>query len=191
MIQALRIALAFAAITAVAPSAGKVATMRATGQREAAPAAPGIRAGQSVTQLPDGTWLLIGGRRDGRAEAVLEVWNPDTRRVNRLPTRLSRPRAEHSATLLGDGRLLIVGGIDEQGQVDGSGEIFDPSTGRLETLTSRLAPRASHSATLLTDGRVLVAGGIDQAGQIRADAFLWDPSSGQIGEPIDMTRAAR
>jgi uncharacterized protein YfaQ (DUF2300 family) len=68
-------------------------------------------------------------------------------------------RSGHTATLLNDGRVLVVGGNSTGGIVT-SVEMFDPATGRW----SPAAPlfdftRTGHTATLLRDGRVLVAGG--------------------------------
>lgn len=89
------------------------------------------------------------------------------------------PRAAHSATALGDGRVLIVGGCTldscEMGDDGATAELFDPVTdafspaGRMET------ERVSHSATLLPDGRVLIAGGFDGTRRL-ASAELYDPT---------------
>jgi hypothetical protein len=74
-------------------------------------------------------------------------------------------RRGHTATLLQDGRVLIVGGDNQNGMVS-QAEIFDPVS-----LTSTLAPaaaspRTDHTATLLPDGRVLISGGRDQNGPL-------------------------
>ena len=66
-------------------------------------------------------------------------------------------RLQHIATLLLDGRVLIVGGRNGQ-DVLTSAEIFDPSTGSWTVIGGLGAPTTTHTATLLTDGRVLVAG---------------------------------
>lgn len=66
--------------------------------------------------------------------------------------RYSRP----TLTILGDGRVAIIGGSTVANAID----LFDPipsSFTRSTAVTS--VPRIGHSATLLRDGRVLIAGG--------------------------------
>jgi hypothetical protein len=81
------------------------------------------------------------------------------------------PRWAHTATLLADGRVLIVGGYDEV-----SAEVFDPATERFTVTGSMREPRRMHSATLLPDGKVLVAGG----GPLVAE--IYDPATGTFSE---------
>lgn len=69
-------------------------------------------------------------------------------------------RAEHTATLLQDGRVLITGGADGGGVVTASCEIYDHTTGTISFTTAMSTPRIGHTATLLQDGRVLVTGGL-------------------------------
>ena len=63
---------------------------------------------------------------------------------------MSTPRTRHTATLLADGRVLVVGGWNGAGWVKlASAEIYDPATGRwstvgsMTTLATRSRPRAS------------------------------------------------
>jgi WD40 repeat protein len=88
---------------------------------------------------------------------------------------LALPRTFHSATLLPDSRVLIVGGTIAPGQNSRTAEVWDPGTGAFSPTGSLARPRSEHSATLLPDGRVLVAGGGD-----RHDVELWDPSTGRF-----------
>src|SRR2546425_8379929 len=67
-------------------------------------------------------------------------------------------RQGHTATLLTDGRVVLVGGENTNGPV-GVAEVFDPVSATFSPAGSSVIPRADHSATLLADGRVLVAGG--------------------------------
>jgi hypothetical protein len=108
-------------------------------------------------------------------------------------SRMNRPRSGHTATLLPDGRVLIVGGavIDEGGRtVHASAEIFDPNTGQFRLLEGPGAPqqpRVFHTATLLQDGRVLVAGGEYDAGsgrQVNRPAEIFDYRNDRFLEPI-------
>ena len=77
----------------------------------------------------------------------------------------SRLRTDHTATLLTDGRVLLVGGNNSGGTVDGSAELYDPATGASAPTKPLGQARWGHTATLLPDGRVLCAGGyVDNVG---------------------------
>lgn len=69
-------------------------------------------------------------------------------------------RFDHAAALLPSGQVLIVGGIERNGVMQSSAELFDPAIGHF-TPTGKL--QSAHgwgvTATLLPDGKVLVAGG--------------------------------
>jgi hypothetical protein len=80
----------------------------------------------------------------------------------------------HTATLLGDGRVLIVGGSTGGGTI-GEAILWDPNTSRFEPAGTLAHPRAWHTATLLRDGRVLIIGG-------SAEAELWNPDTLTFGD---------
>jgi Bacterial Ig-like domain len=188
MTRRARIALAFTATLSIAQSVGNVSTTHPAAQ-QATQSNPDMRDGQSATLLPDGTWLLIGGREQGRPSNALRIWDPATGRTELLQAALDRPRAGHTATVLSDGRVLILGGVDAGGRVEGTAEILDRSARRFESVTTSFMARASHTTTLMTDGRLLIAGGVDEIGQVRSDAAIWDPASGRITELIHMNAA--
>jgi N-terminal glycosyl-hydrolase-114-associated domain/Galactose oxidase, central domain/Kelch motif len=84
---------------------------------------------------------------------------------------MTTARANHTATLLNDGTVLVAGG-SIGATVLASAEIYNPNTNSW-TLTGAMGyPRSGHTATLLSDGRVLVVGG--GAG---ATAEIYDPST--------------
>ncbi|MFN2190336.1 MAG: Kelch repeat-containing protein, partial [Candidatus Promineifilaceae bacterium] len=66
-------------------------------------------------------------------------------------------RGGHTATLLHDGRVLLVGGVRNLGRPDET-EFYDPAAG-VWTLSDSLN-LYGHTAEMLRDGRVLVAGGL-------------------------------
>jgi len=90
-------------------------------------------------------------------------------------------RALATATLLQDGRVLVVGGYAGS-SVDGlaSAEIWDPATRTFTPTGSMARPRVGHAAALLNDGRVLVVGGQDNAIGSELDTEVWDPATGEF-----------
>src|SRR5260370_2278987 len=68
---------------------------------------------------------------------------------------LSTARTGATATLMADGRILIVGGKDGNGDALETAEVLNPD-GTLAPLPSMLTPRYGPSASLLLDGSVLV-----------------------------------
>ena len=92
---------------------------------------------------------------------------------------LNTPRTRHTATLLVDGRVLVVGGIgayyaDRGYSALGSAELYDPATQAWTPTGSLNAPRDDAAAILLRNGEVLVAGGWPSGNT----AELYDPGNG-------------
>jgi RHS repeat-associated protein len=139
-----------------------------------------------MTLLPDGRWLVLGGwHADGfpAAPAVLES-NGSLSRT--LAAGLNRARAGHTATMLPDGSVIVIGGIGRRGELVGVVERFDPVTETFETVGE--APplqRAWHSSTLLTDGRLVIAGGRSAGGE-SSEIFVWDPERGLPAGDVTM-----
>jgi len=87
------------------------------------------------------------------------------------------PRELHTTTLLGEGRVLIVGGRAADGTVLDSAELYDPASNTWSELPGPLgAARFGHTATVITGGRLLIAGGTGAAGSALASAELFDPA---------------
>jgi len=72
---------------------------------------------------------------------------------------MDRPRAKHTATLLLDGRVMVVGGTTDGTTPLASVEQFDPETNRWTSGGTIKEARWGHSTILLTDGQALVVGG--------------------------------
>jgi hypothetical protein len=104
------------------------------------------------------------------------------------------PRAGHTATLLPNGKVLLVGGSASwppTAAVAASAELYDPVTNTLTaTGALTLGRRGGHSATLLSDGKVLVTGGDDLTStEGRAEAEIYDPNTGRFAPTGSMTMA--
>ena len=95
---------------------------------------------------------------------------------------MTTARAEHTATLLRNGKVLIAGGEGDGFQDLASAELYDPSTRTFAPTGSMIIPRSRHSATLLADGRVLIAGGTQDF-----TAEIYDPSTGAFTATGDLT----
>jgi hypothetical protein len=87
-------------------------------------------------------------------------------------------RSFHTATLLGDGKVLITGGTITGNTYTNTVEKFDPATGSFSRLnpSAMTTVRSGHTATPLPNGRVLLAGGYNGSG-INNTAELFDPIS--------------
>jgi hypothetical protein len=89
-----------------------------------------------------------------------------------------RPSAGQTATLLPDGRWLLLGGARPSGPV-GDAAIWDPRTQTSVPLAAGLhTARAGHAATVLPDGRVLIVGGFGTDGRPTTAVERFDPATG-------------
>ena len=93
-------------------------------------------------------------------------------------THMALARMEHSAVLLPDGQVFVVGGQSNGGNPGNAvmiPELFDSETGAWEQVAPHQVPRMYHAtAILLPDGRVLVAGSDFQpSGEIYSPPYLF------------------
>lgn len=95
-----------------------------------------------------------------------------------------------TATLLPDGRSLLIGGESDNGPKN-EAAISDLLTGQPVPLTNKLHhARAWHSATMLPDGRVLIIGGISNNGSVVRNAEIFDPHTQSFSLLADSEGAA-
>lgn len=114
----------------------------------------------TMTRLNDGRILIAGGfdvSLSGMFPAVsAEIYDPVTQLFSKTGAMVAN-HADHTATLLGSGQVLITGGMYAAANV---AELFDPERGEFRLATDFMKyGRARHAAVALDDHRVLVAGG--------------------------------
>ena len=102
---------------------------------------------------------------------------------------LSERRASHSATLLPNGKVVIIGGMQRNGVFFDSAEIFDPETNKFTVLKSKMSmARVGHTATLLPDGKILIVGGWSKGNAPEATAEMYDPQADSFVSVGNMVR---
>jgi len=184
----------------IASSPTKPSPVPATGRWSTTSSMIAARAEHTATLLPDGRVLVAGGVADGKEEVSLasaELYDPNTGKWS--PTgSMTRPRSQHTATLLPDGSVLVAGGYcprttkgcppheDPDGAM-AAAEIYDPGTGKWTPTGDMTTQRSGHTATLLDDGKVLVAGTEQgEPATFLASSELFDPSTGKWTATGDM-----
>jgi hypothetical protein len=122
----------------------------------------------TATLLKSGKVLVLGGSPASPlylgSLASAELYDPQTNRWAVVASMHTR-RSYHTATLLPDGRVLVVGGIETSSEVSGttlaSAELYDPAANTWTPAAPMPWGRAKHAAIMLADHRVLVIGGTD------------------------------
>lgn len=151
------------------------------------------REDHTATLLGNGQVLVAGGDSNPgegvQAISSAELFDPTTKQWTKLDgllKSLTDRRASHTATLLPNGQVLVVGGVDAINrtlQPLASAELFNPTTQQWIKLPTGLTDaRWAHTATLLPTGHVLVVGGVSLVdGTVRsvASAELFNPTTQQ------------
>lgn len=161
----------------------------ATGSFKATGSMTTGRGWHTATLLPNGKVLIIGGSNEGgftlpfvgTGSATAELYDP-TAGVFISTGSMAAARFGHTATLLKNGKVLVVGGTDSSSSTPSStAEIYDPAMGHFSLTGSMATPRVGHNATLLADGKVLITGGfINRQFGVSFTAELYDPATGSF-----------
>ncbi len=117
----------------------------------------------TATLLTNGQVLVVGGACGSGSPGILqqaELFDPISLSWTMVQD-LPEPREAHTATLLPNGMVLIVGGDDGDIPRYEHAIVFDPIQSRWKSTGSLNHARRNHTATLLHSGLVLVSGGWD------------------------------
>src|SRR2546423_821755 len=142
---------------------------------------------QTATLLPNSKVLVAGGFDTKGINSYLtlntaELYDPATGTWNGTGN-LNTSRDFHTATLLQNSNVLVVGGF--RGDYDFgiySAELYDFATGTW-TNADNVDNGGEHTATLLLNGQVLIAGGFnDGSGN---SAILYNSGNSSLPNPID------
>ena len=133
----------------------------------------------TATLLQNGMVLVTGGFGNaGYNVRETELYDPRTGQWTATGD-LRFGRYGHTATALGNGKVLLVSGVtDEMYGSTNAAELYDPATGSWTPTGSVLLPRSDHSATPLMDGRVLISGGWANTPRVLGSFEIYDPDTG-------------
>jgi N-acetylneuraminic acid mutarotase len=142
------------------------------------------RSGHTFTLLPNSRNILAVGSRDFIDGYTAEIYDIETGKWAFVPGIMNTIRTQHTATLLRNGQVLIVGGLNvETSMILSSVELYIPSLNTFITTGSLNTARDKHTAILLKDGlSVLVIGGSDFT-QARPEIYVtgsWFHTSGDM-----------
>ncbi|RYZ42868.1 MAG: tandem-95 repeat protein [Myxococcaceae bacterium] len=130
-----------------------------------------VRLNHTATLLTSGKVLVAGGNLTYTSASttytrLAELFDPVTGTWKGVAA-LAVPRAQHTATLLPSGRVLVVAGASSSASASVTTELFDPETETWSPADVLTTGRYAHTATLLPNGQVLVAGGLTSSGAAR------------------------
>lgn len=132
-----------------------------------------LRTGKfTTTRLFDGRVLVVGGDDDTTKPGTAEVFQPTTGQFT-FVGRMSTDREGHTANLLPNGNVVILGGYGITNRVPegaqsfappihgalATGEVFYPAYSLVANKFSLLAPQANHRAVVTRNGNIVSFGG--------------------------------
>ena len=151
--------------------------------------------GHTATLLKNNKVLIAGGMYKPMTKVVHKETHLYLPMVKSFQPagEMHEARVYHTATLLDDGRVLVVGGEGENGKALSSVELYDPAkpaTGAWTKVAPMPEPREHHVAVKLKNGNVLVAGGFGIGGQL-ASLNIFDVKSSTWTAPAAQMKEGR
>ena len=136
------------------------------------------RAWCGATLLENGKALFMGGWVGLDVTTSCKLYDPVTAKWSHTGS-LEKGSYGHTAMLLADGKVLVVGGSDADDLASTllRTEIFDPVTERW-SLAGNVEAGVYHTSTLLPDGTALIAGGYTSGPHSFPFTTLYEPKSG-------------
>jgi hypothetical protein len=124
-------------------------------------------------------YTLTVTRTTGVEVAAVDVPVRYRERVRELPPS-PIVRTRHGATVLADGRVLLVGGASVTPLFWATAEIFDPATGAFTPVGDLAAGRSDSAVVALPDGSAVTVGGPinSPSFDVATRVERWDPSGG-------------
>ncbi|KAF0151920.1 MAG: branched-chain amino acid ABC transporter2C amino acid-binding protein [Ignavibacteria bacterium] len=127
----------------------------------------------TLSRLPNGSLLIAGGGKT-KEISTCELYDFNIAKWAIVDS-MNKPRANHTATALLNGLILVSGGSSATGKIEKSCEFFDVRTMKWSIADSLKYPRYLHSAILLSNGNVLVLGdAIDSVEVYNPHINKWD-----------------
>jgi hypothetical protein len=122
------------------------------------------RVNHTATLLRNGKVLITGGASNANPESeggilrTAELYDPVSGKFT--PTgSMNVERVGHTATLLPDGEVLIVGGLTNTEDALATAELYNPKTGIFAKAGHLTDPRIFPAITQLDNGKLLISGG--------------------------------
>ncbi len=140
----------------------------------------------TATRLPSGEVLIVGGSGGAGAHgatAGAELFDPVGKTFRAANGALAKARVFHTATLMSDGAVLIVGGVGTNSSDVAEVELYDPATRQFRVVATLATPRSNHTAVRVTGTTgstddILIVGGKGPNGTTTSVEILaYDPSS--------------
>jgi hypothetical protein len=134
----------------------------------------------TMTRLNNGQVLVAGGTHttlQGSDLSSAELYDPSAGQWS-FTGSMAIAAEDRTATLLGNGQVLVAGGdhINGQGYFS-EAELYDPVAGSFSVTASMTTARENAVATLLSNGNVLVAGGFSGSAYLSSAELYRGPST--------------
>ncbi|HEY0795077.1 MAG TPA: hypothetical protein VGD64_04780 [Acidisarcina sp.] len=141
-----------------------------------------------------GTVLVVGGyNADGTVVTGAEIYTANYQTWTDNPHNTNHGHAMHTATYIPtSGKIIVVGGVNNNGQVILNAELWDPGTDRFTDTGSPHHGHSQHTAVWIpTIGKVLICGGVSSGSTITQTAELYDPGTGTFTDTGSLQYAHR